>query len=44
MQQDTPKQPDIVTENAYNKLDKEGKSPKMKQSPDNVPDIFNMDG
>ena len=43
MQHDTPKRPDIVTKNTYNKLDTEGKSTTRKQSHDEVPNIAKMD-
>ncbi len=44
MHVDIPKRSDIMTKNNYNKLDIERKSPKRKHSPDEVPDIVNMDG
>jgi hypothetical protein len=41
LQHDTPKQPDIVTKNTYNKA--EGQSMTRKQSLDEVPNIARLD-
>ena len=42
MQHDTPKRPDIVTKNTYNKLETEGKS-MTKKMHDEVPNIAKLD-